>query len=104
MVYVELIGPYNKSRRQHHMGVTTMNSDDSISGKTMIEPTMVWFEINEVTTFDLNEVMGGNTEYIDKSSTRESKWFNDTWTCIYPHPHKVFLTTDLSLNDTSILC
>ena len=104
MVYVELISPYNKYIRQHPLGVTTMNSDDSISCKMMIEPTMGWFEIIEVTTFDLNEVTDGNTEYIDKSSTWESKLFNNTWICIYMHLHKVFLTTDLSLNYTSILC
>ena len=33
---------------------------------TMIDTVMGWFEIFKLPTFDLNEVTGGNDEYIDK--------------------------------------
>ena len=33
---------------------------------TMIDPDKGWFESVEVPTYELNEVMGGNDEYIYK--------------------------------------
>ena len=44
-----------------------------------IEPDTGWFEIVEVPTFDINGVMGGNDDYIDKSSARVSQLFNKKW-------------------------
>ena len=32
----------------------------------MIYPNMGWFEIFEILVFDLDELTGGNDEYIDK--------------------------------------
>ena len=58
---------------------------------TMIDPAMGWFEITKVLTFDLDEVMGGNDEYIDKSSSRVSHLFNNTCICRCAHPQKVVL-------------
>ena len=55
----------------------------------MINPATGWFEIVEMMAFDLCEVMGGNDEYIDISSSRVSQFFNNTWVCIYPRPRKV---------------
>ena len=46
---------------------------------TMIKPTTGWFEIVEIPTYELNEVTGGNDEYIDKSSSRLNQLFNNTW-------------------------
>ena len=37
---------------------------------TMIDPTTSWFEIFRIPTYDLDEIMGGNYEYIDESSDR----------------------------------
>ena len=45
----------------------------------MIDPATRCFEIVEVTTFDINEVMGGNDEYIDKSSARVFQFLNNKW-------------------------
>ena len=39
---------------------------------SMIDPTTGWFEIVEIPTYDLNEVIGGNGEYTDKSSSSVS--------------------------------
>ena len=55
---------------------------------TIIDPATGCFEIFEIPTFDLNEVMAGNDEYIDKSSDRVSHMFNNTWICKYPGPFK----------------
>ena len=55
----------------------------------MITPEMGWFEIIEVLTFDLDEVMGVNDEYIDKSATRVIHLFNITWLYRYPRPNKL---------------
>ena len=55
----------------------------------MSDPTKGWFEIVEVLKFELNEVMGGNDEYIDKSSDRVSQLFNNIFICRYPRPQKV---------------
>ena len=55
----------------------------------MIEPATGWLKNVEIPTFNLNEVMSDNDEYIDKSSSRVSQIFNSTWLCIYPRPHKV---------------
>ena len=56
---------------------------------TMIKPDTGWFEIAEVLTFDLDEVMDGNDEYIYKSSSRLRQLFNNTWLSRYPRLLKV---------------
>ena len=43
-----------------------------------IDPATGWFEIIEVPTFYLDELMVGNYEYIDKSSARVNQSFNNT--------------------------
>ena len=44
----------------------------------MIGPATGWFEIVKVTMYDLDEVKGGNDEYIYKSSARVNQLFNNT--------------------------
>ena len=56
-----------------------IKSDDSLNWITIIEPTMSWFKIVKVPTFDLYEVTFVNDEYIDNSSNRVSQLFNNTW-------------------------
>ena len=36
--HVDLIGPYSKSIRQHNLGVSIMQKDDSLTCMTMIDP------------------------------------------------------------------
>ena len=38
LVHVDLIGPYSKSIRQHNLGVSIMQKDDSLTCMTMIDP------------------------------------------------------------------
>ena len=62
IVHIELISTYSKYIRQHKTVVTTTKSDVSLICMIIIDLTMGWFEIFEVTTFHLNEVTGGNYE------------------------------------------
>ena len=39
--------------------------------------------------FELDEVMAGNYEYMDKSYARVSHLFKNIWICRYPRPRKV---------------
>ena len=71
---------------------------------TIIYLATGWFEIVNIPTFDLKEVTIGNGEYIDKSSARVAS-------CLTTHGYadtrvhaKSCLTTDLILNETSLLC
>ena len=54
----------------------------------MIDPATGWFEIVEIPTYELDEVMACNDEYTYKSFSRVSQFFNNTWLCIYPRPQK----------------
>ena len=59
----------------------------------MINPDTGWFGIIKVTTFDFDKIMGGNYEYINKSSTRLIQLSNKTWLIIYLCTHKVTFRT-----------
>ena len=52
----------------------------------IINPAMGWFEIVEIMTYNLDEVTGGNYEYIYKSSSRVIQLFNNTQSSRYPRP------------------
>ena len=70
MVHVDLIGPYSKSIRQQDMGGAIIKNNISLTCMKTIYPSTGWFEIYKVLTYDLDDVTGGNDEYIDKSSAR----------------------------------
>ena len=76
-MHIDLIGPYIKPRIQHNMGGNTIKSDVILICMTMIGPATCWFEIVKLPTFDLNEVLSGNDEYFDESSTGVSQLFNN---------------------------
>ena len=81
LAHVDLICTYSNSIRQQHPGGAIMQKDDSLTCTTMIDPVTGWFKILEILTFDLDEVTGGNDEYIDKSYARVKQMFNNTWLC-----------------------
>ena len=87
-VHVELIGPYSKHIRQQQSGGNVIWKNASLTCTAMIDPATGWFKIIEIPMFDPEEVTLGNVEYIDKSSTRFSQMFKNTWLCIYPRPRK----------------
>ena len=55
----------------------------------MIDPATAWFKMIEIPAFDLNEVMTGDDEYIDKLPARVSQLFNNRRLCRYLHLQKV---------------
>ena len=105
MVYVDLIGPYSKSIRQHQTGGAIIKNNFSLTYMAMIDPDTGWFEIFELLMYDIGEFMGGNDEYIDKSSTRAIQLFNNTWLSRYPHPRKVIFDngSDFKQDFTTLL-
>ena len=71
----------------------------------MIDPATGWFQIFRIPTFNLDEVVIDNDKYIDKSSTRVSQMFNNTWLCRYPRQRRVVLDngSDFKLDLTPLL-
>ena len=66
LVHVNQIGLYGKSIRNQHPGGAIVKNNVNITCMTMIDPTMGWSKIVEIPTYELNDVMGGNDEYIYK--------------------------------------
>ena len=65
-MHVDLIGTYSRSRRQQHTGIDIIKNNASRTCMTTIDPATGWFQIFKVPTFDLDQVMGVNDDYIDK--------------------------------------
>ena len=80
-VHVDLMGPYRNYIRKQQPGDTIISNNDSMTCIMMINPAIGWFEIVDISTYNLNEVTSGNDEYIDKSSSRVIQVFNNTWLC-----------------------
>ena len=89
MVHVDLIGPYRNSTRQYNQGGGIIKNNVSLKCMTTNDPAMGWFEFFEFPTSDLDEVMGVNDEYIDKSYSRVIQLSKNIWLCRYPRPQKV---------------
>ena len=89
LVHSELIRSYSKSIKQQQSDCAMIKNTVSLTWMTMIEPTTCWFENFGILMYNLGKVMGGNDEYIDKSYTRVSQLFKNTWLSRYPHPHTV---------------
>ena len=85
-MHVDLIGIYSKSIRQQKPGGAIINNNFSLLWMMIIYPDTGWFVIVEVLMYDLDEVMGGNDEYIYKSFARVSEFFNETFIIRYICP------------------
>ena len=81
-MHVDLIVPYSKSIRQQHPGGAIIKNNVTLTFMMMIYPTTGWFKIVEISTYDLDEVMVGNDDYIYKSYSRVVQLFNNTWLSI----------------------
>ena len=88
-VHVDLIGPYSKSIRQQHPIGAIVKNNFSLTCMAIIDSATGWFEIVKLPMYDINEVMCGNYEYIDKSSARVSQFFYNTWLSRYMRLCKV---------------
>ena len=89
MVYVYMIGTYNKYIKQQQPVGSIIKNNIILAWMKMINPAIGWFEIVKVPTFDLDEVTGVNDEHIDELSERLRRLFNNTWLYRYPHPRNV---------------
>ena len=59
-MHLDLIGSYIKSIIQQQPGDATIKNGVSLACMTMIDRVTGWFEIVEVLTFDVNELIGSN--------------------------------------------
>ena len=81
-MHLDLIGPYSKSIRQQHPVGAIITINSSLACMVMIEPKTGCIKIVEIPTYNLDEVMGVNDDYTDKSSARNIQLFNITWISI----------------------
>ena len=88
-VHVDMIGPYSKYIKQQQPCGAIIKNDVSLTCMKMIDLDTYWFEIVKVPTYDIDGVIGGNDEYIDKSYSRVRQLFNNTCLRRYPCQHKV---------------
>ena len=103
-MHVDLIGTYrNYIRQQQPCGASIWNNF-SLTCMTIIDPAKGWFKIVEIIMINLDEVTAGNNEYTDKLSARVCQMFNNTCYVDTRVHAKSFLTTDMILNKTSLLC
>ena len=105
LVHVDLIGPYSKSIIQQQPDGTVIFNNPNLTCMKIIDPATGWFEIIEIRTFCLKEVVLGINEYIDKSSSRVVQMFNNTFLFKYPRPHKVVFDnrSEFKVNFTPLL-
>ena len=75
---------YIKFIIQQQTGGAIIRNNVSMTCRTMIDLATGWFDIVEIPTYDLDEVMGGNGEYKGKSYVRVIQLFNNIWICRYP--------------------
>ena len=89
-VHTDLIGPYTIKAKQLQPGGDVVEKELHLTCMTMLDPATGWFEIVEVPTYIVTEVLTKQTsEEIDKSSARISQLFDQAWLSRYPRPKKV---------------
>ena len=91
-VHVDLIGPYSLTTQQYQTDGSQKEVTLQLTCMTMLDPATGWFEIVEVPSYIIEEVVNKKltTEtIIDKSSARISRLFEQTWLSRYPRPRKV---------------
>ena len=88
-VHIDLIGPYTIATKQHTPDGDIKDVELHLTCMTFIDPATGWFEIAQVPYYNIEDVKGGNVEYINKTSARISQLFNNVWLSRYPRPHRV---------------
>ena len=78
LMHINLIGPYDKSMRQHKTGISTINKYAIPNCMKKIDPATGCFKIVEVPCFNLEEVAKKNIEYMEKFSSGVIQMFNHT--------------------------
>ena len=88
-VHTDLIGPYSITAKQIQPGGDIKEIELKLTAMTMVDPATGWFEIVEVPYYSIEDVINNENAYIDKSSARISRLFDQTWLSRYPRPREV---------------
>ena len=97
-VHTDLIGPYTVTTNQYQVDGSTREVTLQLTCMTMLDPVTGWFEIVEVPQYIAQELQESkdtkstklvDNSFIDKSSARISRLFDQVWLSRYPRPKKV---------------
>jgi transposase InsO family protein len=88
-VHIDLIGPYSITAKQSQTEGKIKEIELELTAMTMVDPASGWFEIIEVPYYNIDDVKNNENNYIDKSSARISKLFDQAWLSRYPRPREV---------------
>jgi hypothetical protein len=88
-VHIDLIRLYMITAKQTQPGGEIKEIKLTLTAMTMVDPATGWFEIVEVPYYSIEDVKKDELNYINKSSARISKLFNQTWLSCYSRPKQV---------------
>ena len=88
-VHIDLIGPYSLTVKQSHPEGKIKEIGLELTAMTIVDPVTGWFEIIEVYYYSIDDVKSNEDNYIDKSSARIIKLFDQAWLRRYPRPREV---------------
>jgi transposase InsO family protein len=88
-VHTDLIGPYSITAKQIQPGGELKEVELNLTAMTMVDPATGWVEIAEVPYYNIDDVKNNEQSYIDKSSARISRIFDQTWLSRYPRPKEI---------------
>ena len=88
-MHIDLIGPYSITVKQSQPEVKIREIELELTVMTMVDPVTGWFEIIEVPYYSIDDVKNNKDNYIDKSSSRIIKLFDQYWLRTYPRPREV---------------
>ena len=97
-VHTDLIGPYTVTTNQYQVDGSIKEVTLQLTCMTMLDPVTGWFEIVEVPQYIAQELQQTkdtkskklvDNSFIDKSSARISRLFDQVWLSRYPRPKKV---------------
>ena len=83
-MHTDLIGPHTITAKQIQPGGEIKEIKLKLAAITMVDPAIEWFEIVEVPYYNIEDAKKDKQNYIDKSSARISRLFNQTWLSRYP--------------------
>ena len=83
-VHVDLIGPYSIMAKQDQPDGSLQAKTLQLTCMTMLDLVSGWFEIIEVPRFIVDDIKNTDKDFIDKSSARISRLFDQTWLSRYP--------------------
>ena len=91
-MHTDLIRLYTITAKQIQLGGEIKEIELKLTAMTIVDPATGWFEIVEVLYYSIKNIKKDKQNYIDKSSTRISRLFNQTWLSYYPRPKVVIFS------------